>query len=146
MNTWKVILATLVLFGAGVVTGGLLVQHAFQARNDRGTRAPGFNRQGPPSARGMRYEFLRRMGSDLDLTPEQRERIDQILKASQDLTRKTLRDEFQKTKAAFREVLTPEQQGRFDELIKRSQRVHESKRPAGSGEGLGEKVSVTNTP
>jgi len=27
VNNWKVILATIVIFGAGVVTGGLLVSH-----------------------------------------------------------------------------------------------------------------------
>ena len=27
MNSWKIILATVIIFGAGVVVGGLLVQH-----------------------------------------------------------------------------------------------------------------------
>ena len=27
MNSWKIILAAVVIFGAGVITGGLLVNH-----------------------------------------------------------------------------------------------------------------------
>jgi Spy/CpxP family protein refolding chaperone len=95
----------------------------------------------------MRYEFLRRMGRDLDLTADQRERIDKILSQSQEQTRKILREESQKTKAAFREVLTPEQQAKFDDLIKRSQRAHEQRRSSGgTGEHSPESVISTNIP
>jgi Spy/CpxP family protein refolding chaperone len=138
-----VILATLVLFGAGVVTGGLLVQHSFQARLAR-PHPQSASRTISPSAGGMRYEFLRRLGRDLDLTSEQREQIDKILSQSQEQTRKVFRDEFQKTKAAFRDVLTPAQQAKFDDLIKRSQRAHESQHRNG---GVGERVAEsTNAP
>jgi Spy/CpxP family protein refolding chaperone len=146
VNTWRVILATLVLFGAGVVTGGLLVQHSFEARLAR-PRQPGSSRPTTSSPGGMRYEFLRRMGRDLDLTADQRERIDKILSQSQEQTRKILREESQKTKAAFREVLTPEQQAKFDDLIKRSQRAHEQRRSSGgTGEHSPESVISTNIP
>ena len=72
----------------------------------------------------------------LDLTPEQRERIDLILKESQERTRKIMepvspqiRDELQRVRAEFRAVLTPEQQVRFDELARQQQRPREPRRP-----------------
>jgi Spy/CpxP family protein refolding chaperone len=142
VNTWKVILATLVLFGAGVVTGGLLVQQSLQPKFLRQLRAPAAPRQ---SAWGMRYEFLRRMGRDLDLTREQREKIDKILSESQEQTRKALHEQFQQTKAAFREVLTDEQKARFDELIKHPQRGHEPRRNTSMGVHPPEAAAVTNS-
>src|ERR1035437_5616366 len=38
VNSWKVILATMVIFGTGVVTGGLLVRHAGPGREHRQPR------------------------------------------------------------------------------------------------------------
>lgn len=146
MNTWKVILATLVLYGAGVVTGGLLVHYSAQGKLGHTPRITNGTRSVPSSAGGIRFEFLRRMGRDLDLTPEQRERIDKILKESQEQTRKAVHDEFQRTKAAFREVLNPQQQAKFDELLKHSQRARESKRSPGSGERVPAPLPATNSP
>jgi Spy/CpxP family protein refolding chaperone len=145
VNTWKVILATLVLFGAGVVTGGLLVQHSILAKSPRAQHPAGVARQTPPSPWGMRYEFLRRMGRDLDLTQEQRDRIDKILTESQEQTRKAVHEEFQRTKTAFREVLTPEQQTKFDDLIKRSQHAHEQHRGSATGARSPESAPLTNS-
>jgi Spy/CpxP family protein refolding chaperone len=126
VNAWKVILATMVIFAAGALTGALLV------------RLPAHPRQGPG---GTRLEFLRRVERELDLTPEERERIEKILKESQEQTRKimepvspALQAQMQKTKEEFRQALTPEQQGRFDQLLKHSQRAREAHRPAGGVE------------
>ena len=104
----------MVIFAAGAFTGAVLVRHSGPAR------------QGPG---GMRLEFLRRMERDLDLTSEQRERIDKILKESQEQTRKimepvspALHAEMQRTKDEFRQILTSDQQARFDQMLKRSSR------------------------
>ncbi len=140
MNSWKVILATLVIFASGVVTGGLLVVYSgrsFVARPQRpGTARPAQT----VSPGGMRLEFLRRMQRDLDLSPDQRERIDKILKESQEHTRKlmepitpALKEEFQHTKEEFRQVLTTEQRARFDELFKHQQHPQGQRRPAPAG-------------
>jgi hypothetical protein len=137
VNQWKVILATMVIFGAGVVTGGLMVRHG----EHRGFRSPprnGVSANRPPQVGApaslpvtpgiLRIEFLKRMGRELDLSPEQRERVDKILKESQDRTRNLmdpiapqLRAEVIRTKEQFRAALTPEQQVRFDELLKLQQ-------------------------
>jgi Spy/CpxP family protein refolding chaperone len=116
VNAWKVILATIVIFGAGVVTGALVVRHS--------TQAPAAVR--PHGMGAPRLEFLRRAERELNLKPDQRERIDRILKASQERTRKLmepvapeLRAELEQTKNEFLAVLTPEQRTRFEVLIKK---------------------------
>lgn len=132
---WKPILAAIVIFGAGVVTGGLLVWRlepaSLPAQHSGGVRAGQF---GSPS--GMRFEFLRRVQRDLDLTTEQREQIDRVLKESQERTRKIMEPvapqfhaEFQRAKEEFRAVLTPQQQQRFDDLVKLQHRSHQHSQP-----------------
>jgi hypothetical protein len=144
VNSWKVILATMVIFGAGVVTGGLLVRHSERIRAPRPKLGPVVNRPGQPLSAGvMRLDFLRRAGRELDLTPDQRERLDKIIRESQERTRKVmapyLREEVQRTKEEFREVLTPEQRPRFDQLLKQQQqqqqqRARDQRRPQAPGE------------
>src|SRR5258708_1530597 len=96
---------------------------------------------------GMRLEFLRRVQRDLSLTAEQRERIDKILKQSQERTRKVmepvspqLHEELLRAKGEFREVLTPDQQLRFDEVLKQQQRWKEQRRSSEHSE-----PTLTNT-
>lgn len=148
MNAWKVILATLAIFVAGVVTGALLVVYSgrsFVTRPARGTSNPRPNQLATPGT--MRLDFLRRVQRDLDLTPEQREHIDRIVKESQERMRKieepvtpAIREEFRRTKDEFREVLTPEQRLRFDELFKHPPRSHDQRHP------LPGHSSLTNSP
>ncbi|PWU20920.1 MAG: hypothetical protein C5B50_02905 [Verrucomicrobia bacterium] len=132
MNTWKVILATMLIFGTGVVTGGLLVEHSVCLRDHRLQHPTSLHPAQPASPGGSRGEFLRRIEGELDLAPDQRERIDQILKESQERTRKfiapRIREETQKTREQFREVLTAEQRVRFDELLKQQQRPRDQKK------------------
>ncbi len=116
MNTWKVILATVVIFSAGVFTGGLLVKQ---------TSKP----EPVPSPQFGRIQMLRRLSRLLSLTPEQNERLDTIMRESQERTKvywellePELRGEFRKTREESREVLTPEQRKQFDELLKQRQR------------------------
>jgi Spy/CpxP family protein refolding chaperone len=85
----------------------------------------------------MRIEFLRRMERALDLTPEQREPIDKLLKEGQERTKKLMetveprrREEFKKTIEEFRAVLTPEQRQRFDDLVKQQQQRAREQRKA----------------
>ncbi len=130
MNSWRVILATVVIFGAGVGTGGLLVHHVDQARHVRPQHGGFAPRAGQPpfSPGGLRLELLRRMQRELNLTPQQNERIDAILRQAQERTRKImepvrpqLQDEVKKVQQAFRDVLTPEQQARFQEALQKQQ-------------------------
>jgi hypothetical protein len=135
----------MVIFGAGVVTGGLLVRHSESARTRQMVESSGGVRPGAPwtapyiTAYSSRLDFLRRLQRDLDLTPDQGERIDRLLKQSQadifeswQWAEADMGDVLQWTKDEFRKVLTPAQQARFDELLKRPQRPREMHRPPGA--------------
>jgi hypothetical protein len=147
----------MVIFGTGVVTGGLLVGHFERIHAPRPLRNPPVVRPTQPlSAVGMRREeFLHRAGRELALTPEQRERVDKIIKDSQERTKKVLgpymREELQRTREQFREVLTPEQRPRFDQMLKQQQqqqqqRAREQRRPQPSGERPAEAPGATPPP
>jgi hypothetical protein len=129
VNSWKVILATMVIFGTGVVTGGLLVRFAERGREHRPQRVAGVARPAQPALAGvLRIEFLRRVERELALTPAQREPVDRILKEGQERMKKLMdtveprrREEYKKTIEEFRAVLTPEQRQRLDALLKQQQ-------------------------
>ncbi len=128
----------MVIFGTGVVTGGLLVHHADRSHERRPPRPGGTVRPASPSPAGvMRMEFLRRMERELDLTPQQREPIERILKEGQERTKKIMdtveprrREEFKKTVEEFRAVLTPEQRDRLDAIVKQQQQRAREQRKA----------------
>jgi Spy/CpxP family protein refolding chaperone len=143
----------MVIFGAGVLTGALVVQfsasrYGFQQQpNGVVSRSPESRSPG-----GMRLDFLRRMQLNLDLTAEQREQVDKILKQSQERTRKImepvaplLHQELQRAKAEFRAALTPAQQERFDDLLKQQQQRMKERRPASKPEMLPTNSAATNS-
>ena len=123
MTTWKPILAALVIFAAGVVTGGLTVK----------LRQPPFahpasaqaKRQAVLPREGQLRELSHRMQNQLDLTPEQRERIETIIRDSQERM-KSLRDqvgqkineESREMRQRIRDELTSDQRRRFVQIMK----------------------------
>jgi hypothetical protein len=144
VNTWKVILATLVIFGAGVVTGGLLVGYSDRALHSsqppqplptvqhEPTNAPVIstahdNRPVPPPNALFRKDFMDRLNHELDLSPEQHDQIEKIVSEGQDRTRELWRVEWIETRQKIRKELAPRQQSRFEELFK--SRPHEKLRP-----------------
>ena len=141
VNYWKVILATMVIFGAGVVTGGLLVRQTQRTRAYYPGLNPAINRPATTvTAGGLRLDFLRRMERELNLSAEQRERVDLILRESQERTRNLMepvqpriRAEIQRTKEEFRAALRPDQRARFEELLRlqqqQPQRPRDSRTP-----------------
>lgn len=122
MNNWRVILATLVIFAAGVVVGGLAVKKsgAIAATTAKTAAAPGGN----PGAFRLQ-SLLHRMDRELALTPDQHAQIEKIIATSQTHTRdlwtpvaQQMKDETQKACDQIRDVLTPDQQTKFDALSK----------------------------
>lgn len=105
-----VVLATVVIFAAGVVTGGLLVRRTARVE----VAQPFWNR----------FEMTRRAVDHLrDLTPEQRSRIDDIIRGNQELIADYFRilepdvqQVFRRMREGIREELSPEQRRRFEEL------------------------------
>jgi len=113
VNTWKVIFATLVIFIAGVVTGGLLVSYADRAQQKQhrvGSRdaairrldgrqpAAGLRDSGPreslasskmPGAipKILRLDFLQSLDREIRLTEDQRRRIEKIISEGQERNR-----------------------------------------------------------
>ncbi len=143
MNTWKVILATLVIFGTGVLTGGLLVTYSHSvlrpprkpsfADAQRGiaaaTNAPAVreNRQSPPPNAPFRKDFVDRLNRELKLSPEQREHIERIVTEGQERTKELWRIEWVAARQRIRMELKPDQQIHFEELLRA--RPHEQRRP-----------------
>lgn len=123
MSQWKVILATLIIFGSGVITGGLLVKTTTQPL--KAVRHKDGNPNAPAPWQLQRADFRRRMEKDLDLTTEQKQHIDKIFHDSQERMKPVwdqispqLHGEIERVQTDIRSELTPEQRQKFDELLK----------------------------
>ena len=111
-----VVLATVVTFTMGVVAGSSLM------------RRTASQVQAPPPAHPFlhRFETTRRAVDQVQLTPEQRARIDEIIRNNQELIADYFRilepdvqQVFRKMRDSIREELTPDQRQRFEDLLKR---------------------------
>ncbi len=131
MNNWKVIptivIATVLIFGAGVFTGGMLVNHVKQSRPKVAkkvvsapvttnvaavatpTNSPNVKQPKPPEI--LSKDFLQRLEKELRLNKSQREAVQKIINDGQDQMRRTL----QVARLEIREVLNPEQLKQFDD-------------------------------
>ena len=131
MNNWKVIFATAVIFGAGVVTGGLLVNYVTYSHPKTIPRRPAALAEARPATNQPTHlaeaakpprlpeilsrPFLQRLDEDLRLVPDQHESVQKIINDGQNLMRKVVQD----ARLEIREVLTPQQRKQFDEMVKR---------------------------
>lgn len=131
MNAWKVILPTLVIFIAGILTGAMLV--TFAARHGMGmdrqtlqrTTLPP-NSQHPMNMMEARMrDLVRRMEKDLELTPEQRQHVETLVTVSQERTRElwkpvapAFNKEFQHLKTEIRDQLNEDQKSKFDKIFR----------------------------
>ncbi len=145
MNFWKVIFATAVIFCAGVMTGGLLVNYVDHSHRG-GRRAPANGEPHPPpeirdtQSRSnslprprppeiLSTNFVQHLDDSLQLTPDQRAAIGKIIADGQDRNRAIwtnnsaqMRAVIQDVRHRVREALTADQQKQFDELMKRGPR------------------------
>jgi hypothetical protein len=133
VNNWKVIptivFATVLIFGAGVFTGGMLVNLVRPAHEGKFLRrdmaavtnsaslmptnaATKSNTRLPEI---LSRPFLQRLDEELHLTPDVREAIQKIISEGQNQMRKVIQD----SRLEIRELLTPEQRKQFDDLMKR---------------------------
>ncbi len=112
MNTWKIVLATLVIFIAGIITGASLVKFAqgrggrmnarpqpeFNQPNNPGrpenpnrrndpefTNRPGEQLGQPPSL--LNRQFVLGLDRQLKLTPEQRDKVEKLMVEGQERIR-----------------------------------------------------------
>jgi hypothetical protein len=165
VNTWKVILATLVIFGAGVITGGLLVSYSNRMLQTQRRPLPPPNPPGPlgrpnpgagnrlpaPMPAPLRKAFLDRLEKELKLSAVQKERIERIISDGQERTRQAwqqveprMRRELMETRAQIRAELTSAQQAQFEELMK--QRPREQRRPLLPRERPVDEAPASNAP
>jgi Spy/CpxP family protein refolding chaperone len=164
MNSWKIILAAVVIFGAGVITGGLLVNNVEPPRPKDIQHPPGelnphpqannrdhdqpdpqdFPKPRPPEM--LSKQFVQHLDKTLHFTPEQRAAIAKIVADGQERNHEigtNVAPQFHKVlqdvRQQIHEQLTPEQQKQFEELMKRF-------RPAGHYPQTANSPSSTNKP
>lgn len=137
MREWKIVVAALVIFGAGVVTGGLTVRLArsvsFRQPMVVGSVQEPMGGTGPRAPKSnllMRHEvqmrdLMRRMDQRLDLTPQQRSRIEGLVADTQRRMQQILsetaprtRDEIRELHHRIRSELTLEQRREYDRLTR----------------------------
>jgi Spy/CpxP family protein refolding chaperone len=143
VNSWKVILAAVVIFGAGVLTGGLLVNHVVhpllqnvrlpfaearlhsQMGGHDQLRPEEFPR--PRSPEMLKKEFVEHLDDALKLTSAQHDAIQKIFTEGQERNREIwtnsgvapkMRQVMEEVQQQIRAELTPDQQKQFEVLIK----------------------------
>ncbi len=156
MNNWKVIptivIATVLIFGAGVFTGGFLVNYVKQAHPKKNSRlevAPVTNAvavaptnvvagtqifKPSRSQEILSKDFLQRLDAELRLLPEQHEAIQKIINDGQTQVKKSMND----ARLEIRDVLKPDQLRQFDEMVKRPNK----KNAGGLNSGLSPEAQV----
>lgn len=153
MNYWKAILATMVIFGAGVITGGLLVRETQVIKRPKQGRPAATDH--PPAAQNatpsqmQRLEFLVRAHDELDLTAEQRERIERVIREGQERTGQLwesispdMRKELQLVRERIKAELIPEQRRRFEELIRKPLRPGGRQNTNAAAESVGKSTTA----
>lgn len=120
MNPWKFILATVLIYGTGVVTGALVTTLVERPHKAAIKPAQQLN-----YSQFQRAEFLGRLDKQLSLTPEQHDRISHILRESNQRTKPywdpvaaKMKDEVRVVTEKIRAELTPDQSVKFDAEFK----------------------------
>ena len=161
MNTWKVILATLVIFIAGVVTGGLLVSYSDRAQQKQhrlcprevtnrrpGTRQPVTNPHEPglrqlstlPKTPGappgmLRLDFLKNLDREIHLTDEQHGRIEKIISEGQERNRQLWNRVLPEMRREMQGTKQRIREVLQPEQVKRFEELMKQSRPSGQRKG-----------
>ena len=139
MNSWKIILAAVVIFGAGAIAGGLVAGHRpFRHHHEMVNPAPdGHERREVPApplvANRLNKQFLQQLDDKLQLTPEQKEKIGKMIAEGQERNHEIwtnvapqLRAVIADVHRQIREQLTSEQREQFEELLRHPPRKNSS--------------------
>jgi len=143
VNPWKFILATVLIYGTGVVTGAL-VTTLVERPHKAAVKPP----QQLTYNQIQRAEFLVRLDKQIGLTPEQHDRIGHILRESNQRTKPywdpvaaRMKDEVRMVTEKIRAELSPDQVAKFDAEIKS---IRPAKKP--ETERKDKKGGSTNAP
>lgn len=133
MNVWKVIFATALIFGAGVIVGGLLVGYAghsavnfhsslnfssapkTKTSSAAGARTNGVSKTALPEVLSTR--FVDMLETNLNLSLRQRADIEKLIANSQNDMRKAFQEERHNAREKIHTVLNPAQTKKFDEML-----------------------------
>ena len=145
MSPWKVILATMIIFGSGVLTGALLIrtlapESASNVASAPLTNAPAVvltrTNAGWAPWQAQRIRVIRQMIGQLDLSEEQKEHVSQIIKESQERNQKLweritpqMREELRRVVEDIRQQLTPQQRRQFAEMLRAKRRRPDTNAP-----------------
>lgn len=137
VKPWPAILATtLIVFGAGAITGAVAVRVYAPKIIHKTHPAPPL-----PVSSERRNDYLSKLDRELELTPEQHERVEKILAASQQRMKvlwqqiePQTREEYRRARAEICDLLTPEQQ----EKMKRMHRGRPKDKPEEKKPGAGQ--------
>lgn len=167
MNAWNLILATVVIFGTGVITGGLLVDHVLHPHPKVTHRVPvpvtatnhvaaethptDFNKPKPSEI--ISQQFVEQLDERLQLAPAQHEAIEKIILGGQEENHSIstncaakYRQVVQDVKQKILEQLNPDQIKAFEKLLRQ---IHPFKRQPASGGGtniISSALTATNVP
>jgi len=113
MQKWKIVAGLLLVFVLGALSGALGTGMVLKRHHPFFSRAP----------EGRKAFIMKRLTRKLDLTAEQKVRIETIIDRVQSETfeqmregRRFMREELKKGFAEIRKELTPEQQLKFDQM------------------------------
>jgi Spy/CpxP family protein refolding chaperone len=120
-------LLALVLAAVGGLAAGVALDQSMSQSRHLGFLARGTAFRPPPN-RHPRSELLDRLDASLDLTQEQRVRVDSVL-ARREADMRALRDQVRprfdsiagRTRTDLLQILTPKQRERFEELGRRAE-------------------------
>lgn len=141
MKRWKVILAASLIYATGVITGGLAWRAAnLSHASDRPRNAT------PPPFVEARFDAIKQLRTELDLTPAQADRIDAILESGHKQMRQVwetscqpkVREQMKKVHEMIRAELTPAQCAKYDVLLKKAKERHSQQKEKEKEKGEGE--------
>lgn len=125
MNSWKVILATLVIYSAGIITGALVVKNTQRIPPE--PRRPLLPAVPGPDV--LHEAFLQRMKERLHLAPDQVRRLEAVFRESRErmgalwsVIRPEMEAEIKEVRDRIRVELTPDQRAQFEELLRQARR------------------------
>ena len=159
-KTWQVILATIAIFVAGLVTGGATALGVVRWVNrHRAMNPPAFNLAGqgaprPGQMMGFGPQLMRSFASQLNLTDDQKAKIMPIVKRTAAELGRDRREVQLKTALAIEkmqdeveEILTPEQRTKFEDLVAQQRaRLQQFRRGFQQAPALGEQPAAQGTP
>ena len=108
---WQIWLVLIAIFAAGAVGGGLVVRHV-----ERGRPPPA-----PPPPEIWIVRQIERVAREVNLTPEQTERIKPIVKANTDELVKLRHQAFEIIDRMGKQIaaeLTPDQRAKYEQILK----------------------------